>query len=96
MLAHQTSGLLELELVYACLLLMTKGDMKVHAAFRIIVVDNDMINFVDLELHGSPMMNEIDVMDPNSIPSFQDGSLALKSRPPVILISNPKVFFEII
>jgi hypothetical protein len=68
MYAYQRDSLLELEL----------GDMKTHGLFRIIVVDNDLVSFRDIELHSRDKLPML-ASDPYRGP-----------RPPIVLVTNPK------
>ncbi|KAL3896787.1 MAG: hypothetical protein SGCHY_003852, partial [Lobulomycetales sp.] len=79
MLAHQPTGLLELEL----------GDMKKHGAFRLVAVDNDVISFTDLEIHGFDRLASRVNVSSAQVPEFTN-KLLKGQRPPIILITNPK------
>jgi hypothetical protein len=59
------------------LLELELGDLKIHGLYRIVVVDHDLISFRDISLHspdGLPMKYV-----PHGI-----------SRPPIVLVTNPK------
>ncbi|KAI8897809.1 Metallo-dependent phosphatase-like protein [Globomyces pollinis-pini] len=67
MYAYQDNSMLELEL----------GDLKTHGLFRIIVVDHDLISFVDLPI------------DSPKIPLGKNQNFEF-NRAPIVLITNPK------
>lgn len=82
---HQLAGGLG-ETMYAFqenkVLELELGDMKMHGLFRIIAVDNDLVSFIDLPIHqekypGLPLPTNLTFSQPST-------------RPPIVLITNPK------
>ncbi|KAJ3321347.1 Transmembrane protein 62 [Boothiomyces sp. JEL0866] len=69
MYAYQDNKMLELEL----------GDLKSHGMYRIVVVDHDLVSFVDLPIHG-----------PKLPLSINHDVSTLSDPPPIVVITNPK------
>ena len=58
------------------------GDMKSHGLFRIIAIDNDLVSFVDLPIYRE---------DQAKLPLLTNTTYKTpSSRPPIVLITNPK------
>ncbi|KAJ3036271.1 Transmembrane protein 62 [Rhizophlyctis rosea] len=66
------------------------ADLKVHAVYRVVAVDHDVISFIDLPLEAPtlPMLVEQDIAaNPDVGISKQP---RLEGRSPIVLITNPK------
>lgn len=59
------------------------GDMKSHGMFRIIAVDHDLVSFVDVPLYQESRNGKLPLPIDQSYKSFS-------SRPPIVLVTNPK------
>lgn len=82
MFSQNPNGFLELEL----------GDLKEHGVYRILVVDNDMISFVDKQIDGIsnlPMQVDPSMVENTSL-NFPDNPILSTNRKPIIIITNPK------
>ncbi|OMH86183.1 Transmembrane protein 62 [Zancudomyces culisetae] len=74
----KNKGYLELEL----------GDMKDHAIYRVVAIDNDIISFVDV-VHTLPQ-GRIPAISPNPDNPLSIDQVEKVKQPPVVLVTNPK------
>ncbi|KAL7751601.1 hypothetical protein RI367_003066 [Sorochytrium milnesiophthora] len=76
MYGYKPTGFLELEL----------ADLKLHAMYRVLAVDNDLISFVDVEIpapHIPQVMNQ-------TLAATHFADMPVYDAAPVVLVTNPK------
>ncbi|KAI9140240.1 hypothetical protein BKA69DRAFT_528911 [Paraphysoderma sedebokerense] len=73
---HPHRHFLELEL----------GDMKVHALYRIIVVDHDLISFKDVVMPLETIPHEMETI----LEKIEFKSLTEQQMAPIVIVTNPK------